>query len=239
MTKNLDEDLIEATIRRVAEAKAARETGITEPELEDEPVAEAPPPEPEAPASAAPAVDEDLIAATIRRVAEAKASQAAVPARRAPVGAPPVCRPSPRSRRSPSRGRWSRRGRSAPWLCSLTSPRATMAGIAPSPNCDRSWRPRGASCTTSRRDSVPPRRGSVTATTMRRALPSLRRRLERCAAIAARHPRAAAAPGDPARSVAPHGDGRATGARAGGDGHRHAADPEAAATPAPRAEART
>jgi len=80
MTEDLNEDLIEATIRRVAEAKAARESGIAAmPEPEAPPPAHQPQPEPESQAAAAsvsPAVDEDLIAATIRRVAEAKASQA-------------------------------------------------------------------------------------------------------------------------------------------------------------------
>ena len=79
MTKDLDEDLIEATIRRVAEAKAAREGGADpalEPEAAPEPAeSAAPAPEATAASSDSVAADEDLIAATIRRVAEAKASQ--------------------------------------------------------------------------------------------------------------------------------------------------------------------
>lgn len=76
--QNLDEDLIEATIRRVAEAQAAREAAIVaEPpapatqELAPDPalaplVLKRQPPAP---------VDEDAIEAAIRRVAEAKAAR--------------------------------------------------------------------------------------------------------------------------------------------------------------------
>jgi hypothetical protein len=67
MDNGVDEDLIEATIRRVAEAKAAQApVGADAP---DEDVTGAP--------EALGTVDEDAIAATIRRVAEATAAQPA------------------------------------------------------------------------------------------------------------------------------------------------------------------
>ncbi|MEX0750908.1 MAG: hypothetical protein WD359_08880, partial [Dehalococcoidia bacterium] len=86
MPDNVDEDLIEATIRRVAEAKAARnetdasgapddaeETG--EPPLQTFAGADSDAVAP----SAENAAHEDLIQATIRRVAEAKAAVEATP----------------------------------------------------------------------------------------------------------------------------------------------------------------
>lgn len=89
MSNEPEEDVIEATIRRVAEAKAAREAGeaaeppVAEPE---EPAAPEPElhavaavdswPEPNGSHAAAP-VDEDLIEATIRRVAAARAAKEA------------------------------------------------------------------------------------------------------------------------------------------------------------------
>ena len=92
MTDENQDDLIEATIRRVAEAKARLEGAAPESD------AEAPPPEatsapveaqdePAAPPeAAAPEIDEDVIEATIRRVAAAKAAQAAAEA----VAEPPA-----------------------------------------------------------------------------------------------------------------------------------------------------
>jgi len=83
MTNEPNEDLIEATIRRVAEAKAARRAGPEPPGHIDGDVPE-PEPEPESPPAAAAAAatdnaDEDRIAETIRRVAEAKAARSAGP----------------------------------------------------------------------------------------------------------------------------------------------------------------
>jgi hypothetical protein len=80
MPREIDEDLIEATIRRVAESKAKRED--SPPPSDGEPVPDVLRERDEAdegPATAeadAPAVDEDAIQATIRRVAEAKAKLA-------------------------------------------------------------------------------------------------------------------------------------------------------------------
>jgi hypothetical protein len=91
MSNEPEEDLIEATIRRVAEAKAAREAAeqagdavepsAPEPDEPDQPEAEPPAvaavdawPDPGA-THAAPSVDEDLIEATIRRVAAARAAK--------------------------------------------------------------------------------------------------------------------------------------------------------------------
>lgn len=75
MPRDIDEDLIEATIRKVAEAQAARANG-EQPAGSDAPV-----PVDEAPAEKTPPerprVDEDLIEATIRRVAAQKAAKAA------------------------------------------------------------------------------------------------------------------------------------------------------------------
>jgi hypothetical protein len=71
MSNHLDEDLIEATIRRVAEAKAAREASGAPDAAEP-----APPEEPERDAPA-PDIDEDRIAETIRRVEAAKAAMMA------------------------------------------------------------------------------------------------------------------------------------------------------------------
>ena len=94
MTKDLDEDLIEATIRRVAEAKAARAAGTGQ-TADPESPAVAPAAVPEgshenptpavAPSEAWPShaptpsarADDARIAETIRRVAEAKAAPAA------------------------------------------------------------------------------------------------------------------------------------------------------------------
>jgi hypothetical protein len=93
MSNEPEEDLIEATIRRVAEAKAAREAAeqagdaveqpAPEPEEPDVPEPELPAvaavdawPEPNGAHAAAP-VDEDLIEATIRRVAAARAAKEA------------------------------------------------------------------------------------------------------------------------------------------------------------------
>jgi hypothetical protein len=93
MSNEPEEDLIEATIRRVAEAKAAREAAeqsgdaiepsVPRPEGPEAPVAEEPAvaavdswPEPNG-SHAAPSVDEDLIEATIRRVAAARAAKEA------------------------------------------------------------------------------------------------------------------------------------------------------------------
>ena len=94
MTKDLDEDLIEATIRRVAEAKAARAAGTGQ-TADPESPAVAPAAVPEgshenptpavAPSEAWPShaptpaarADDARIAETIRRVAEAKAARAA------------------------------------------------------------------------------------------------------------------------------------------------------------------
>jgi len=79
MNKNLDEDLIEATIRRVAEAKAAREAagpagaaglaGAAQAASEPETLGDSDPADIE--------IDEDQIAATIRRVEAAKAAMQA------------------------------------------------------------------------------------------------------------------------------------------------------------------
>ncbi|TAK71555.1 MAG: hypothetical protein EPO22_01125 [Dehalococcoidia bacterium] len=97
MTKEPDEDLIEATIRRVAEAKAARLTGGPAPddaaEIESVP---APPATPEPAVNAVPSVEEDRIAETIRRVAEAKAARAAEsrPVAAEEPAAPPAPRPA-------------------------------------------------------------------------------------------------------------------------------------------------
>jgi hypothetical protein len=93
MSNEPEEDLIEATIRRVAEAKAAREAtdeagAVVEPDGTDPAEPETPQAEDPAVAAvdawpgpseghAAPAVDEDLIEATIRRVAEARAAKEA------------------------------------------------------------------------------------------------------------------------------------------------------------------
>lgn len=82
MTKEPDEDLIEATIRRVAEAKAERLGAVQADDGSDsapspEPVAAAEPAEPAVVPEVADADhDDDRIAATIRRVAEAKAARA-------------------------------------------------------------------------------------------------------------------------------------------------------------------
>ena len=100
MTKEPDEDLIEATIRRVAEAKAARANAGYADDSDGSPAAVPPPPPEHAPAvSAADDADEDRIAATIRRVAEAKAARAVEP--RPPVAgidgdAAPAPAPAPR-----------------------------------------------------------------------------------------------------------------------------------------------
>ncbi len=81
MTKDLNEDLIEATIRRVAEAKAAQAVSAGDEPAASEAVEAAPEAaveagsdaiEPAAPA--APDLDEDRIAATMRRVAEARSA---------------------------------------------------------------------------------------------------------------------------------------------------------------------
>ncbi|MBI5285536.1 MAG: hypothetical protein HY874_10625 [Chloroflexi bacterium] len=81
MTKDLNEDLIEATIRRVAEAKAAQAAATRDEPAVSEAVEAAPEAAVEAgsdaiePAGpAAPDVDEDRIAATMRRVAEARSA---------------------------------------------------------------------------------------------------------------------------------------------------------------------
>ena len=81
MTKDLNEDLIEATIRRVAEAKAAQaaaegqEPAVCEAvEAAPDAAVEAGPDAIEPAAPVAPAVDEDRIAATMRRVAEARSA---------------------------------------------------------------------------------------------------------------------------------------------------------------------
>jgi hypothetical protein len=77
MSRDLDEDLIEATIRRVAEAKAAKEAEAPD---DDEPEDSLSAGEPGGQTEEArvtmpePDIDEDAIAATIRRVAEAKAA---------------------------------------------------------------------------------------------------------------------------------------------------------------------
>jgi hypothetical protein len=95
---NVDEDLIEATIRKVAAAKAAREGGESTDEAseeadetaveaaiahaeaerpDEEPSAEAPPPVPAVPTSTH---DEDRIMETIRRVQAEKAARESTPA---------------------------------------------------------------------------------------------------------------------------------------------------------------
>jgi hypothetical protein len=105
MTNEPNEDLIEATIRRVAEAKAARSANTTSP---GDAVDEAPESRP-SPAAAAPAatqdIEEDRIAETIRRVAEAKASRSPgprplagtepAPGVRSKVGPSPASKPAP------------------------------------------------------------------------------------------------------------------------------------------------
>lgn len=68
MPREIDEDLIEATIRKVAEARAARDGG-------DVPGAAGPALIEDATSPGRQPVDEDLIEATIRRVAEANASR--------------------------------------------------------------------------------------------------------------------------------------------------------------------
>lgn len=105
MSNDANEDLIEATIRRVTEAKAARAAtghgGDGPPVVSDTgpPGAQqAPPSEGAAPtnqsAHAAP-VDEDLIEATIRRVAAAQAANESAPAMVPPADAPPSVEPTP------------------------------------------------------------------------------------------------------------------------------------------------
>ncbi|HYM15182.1 MAG TPA: hypothetical protein VEZ14_06450 [Dehalococcoidia bacterium] len=109
MSNDATEDLIEATIRRVAEAKASREavsgdSAAMVPPSDDGAAAAVDAPSP-APTSAADdgrpqqpaAVDEDLIEATIRRVAAARAASGAavVPDMTEPPGAAAQVEPTP------------------------------------------------------------------------------------------------------------------------------------------------
>ncbi|HET6614339.1 MAG TPA: hypothetical protein VFH62_00510 [Dehalococcoidia bacterium] len=82
MPENVDEDLIEATIRRVAEANAARQDAPQP----DSPREVEPEPQPARAPAAEDGVDEDLIAATIRRVQAQKAAADAGPAPEADEG---------------------------------------------------------------------------------------------------------------------------------------------------------
>jgi hypothetical protein len=91
----MDEEQIEATIRRVAEAKAALEGGAPAPEAATAPRSEALP----ASAALAPHAEESAIEATIRRVAEAQAVRAA----EATAVAPPEQSPSEHAAESEGR----------------------------------------------------------------------------------------------------------------------------------------
>jgi hypothetical protein len=97
MTNEPDEDLIEATIRRVAEAKVARLAGPEPPGDVDAEVPEPAPLPAVAAAAATDDVDEDRIAETIRRVAEAKAARSEGPRADARVEPPPSARPKANS----------------------------------------------------------------------------------------------------------------------------------------------
>lgn len=106
MDKSVDENLIEETIRRVAAQKAALAAAAPEeggaPPSQD--AAEAPPaPKPRDAAKAEPSPADDLIEATIRRVAAEKAAreQATPPDAEPPVASAPVDEAAPESPTEP------------------------------------------------------------------------------------------------------------------------------------------
>jgi len=156
MSNDPDEDLIEATIRRVAEAKAAREAAAggdgqevappmpaddaPQDEIEPDPEpAAAEPVEREAPAAAkAAAADEDVIEATIRRVAAARAAQEAEAVPRPPEPAielpvaeshAPVLRPVAAPMTSPQPEPAATDGRFAAELHALRQEFGAMQGM--------------------------------------------------------------------------------------------------------------